>query len=525
MNMKPSLTHLVAFLFVPLAMLPAVETSDAAARPNIIFILADDLGWRDVGCFGGTSFETPNIDRLAAQGVRLTNAYAASPICSPTRASILTGLHPARLGITGASGHREEVVLDKKLAEPTPKVRAVNAESVTRLKTEYVTLPEALREAGYATAHFGKWHVGHNLAPGDRFEPKDQGFDIDFPHTPTASGPGGGYLAPWEFIKDPDIKGRPGEHIDDRMADEAAKFIAEHKDRPFFVNFWAYSVHSPYNARRDYLEHFQAKADGNNPPPNPLYAAMVKSLDDSVGRLMDAVDKAGLADRTIFVFFSDNGGWAAPPKGKTQPRGFESLPVTSNRPLASGKASIYEGGTRVPGIVVWPGRIKPGTVDAALFQSVDWFPTLLAMCGLPSPPDVKFDGVDQVPALLGKGPVRDRVFCHYPHGAPGSHADIPGYLPAASVRLNDWKLIRFFADNDDGSDRFELFNLTDDPGEAKNLAGENPERVGELNELLTGFLRDTEAVIPVHNTGYNPSLPAKRPKAKAKAKAESGAGR
>jgi arylsulfatase A-like enzyme len=508
-----------ALLLTPLVSLRAADAP--VTKPNIVFILADDLGWRDLGCYGGTSFETPNIDRLAAQGVRLTDAYAASPVCSPTRASILTGLHPARLGITGAAGHVPEVQLDKKLAAGRPAFRALNAESVTRLKTEYFTLPEALREAGYATAHFGKWHVGHNLAAGDRFEPKDQGFDVDFPHTPKASGPGGGYLAPWEFIEDPAITGRPGEHIDDRMADEAAKFIGEHQDRPFFVNFWAYSVHSPYNARRDYLEHFQAKAEGGEAPPNPLYAAMVKSLDDSVGRLMDAVEKAGLADRTIFVFFSDNGGWAAPPKGKTQPRGFESLPVTSNRPLASGKASIYEGGTRVPCIVAWPGKIKPGTVDPSLFESTDWFPTLLAMCGLPAPPEVKFDGVDQKPTLLGQGAVRDRVFGYFPNGGPGSHANIPGYLPSASVRLGDWKLIRFFADNDDGSDRFELYNLKDDLGESKNLADANPERVGELDELITGFLRDTEAVIPVRNPGYDPNPRPKKPKAKAKA--ESGA--
>ena len=514
--MKSTLALLTALLLAPLAALHAAEAPDAATRPNIVFILADDLGWRDVGCYGSTFHETPNIDRLAAQGVRLTDAYAASPICSPTRASILTGLHPARLGITGASGHREETVLEKKLAPGRPQFRALNAESVTRLKTEHVTLPEALREAGYATAHFGKWHVGHNVGPGDRFEPKDQGFDIDFPHAPSASGPGGGYLAPWEFIKDPDIKGRPGEHIDDRMAEEAVKFIVEHKDQPFLMNFWAYSVHSPYNARRDYLEHFKAKADGKNPPPNPLYAAMVKSFDDGVGRLLDAVEEAGIAERTIIVFFSDNGGWAAPPKGKTQPRGFENLPVTSNRPLASGKASIYEGGTRVPCIVVWPGRIKPATVDTALFQSVDWFPTLLAMCGMPTPADVKLDGLNQMPALLGQGPVRDRVFCHFPHGAPGSHAEIPGYLPGTSVRKGDWKLIRFFADNDDGSDRLELYNLKDDIGESKNLAAEKPELAREMNGLITGFLRDTEAVVPVRNPGYNPAPAAKAAQAKGK---------
>jgi len=490
-----------ALLLAPLAVSHAAESE----RPNIVFILADDLGWRDVGCFGGSFFETPNIDRLSSQGVRLTQAYADSPVCSPTRAGILTGLYPARIGITGASCHREEIMLEKKLAAGRPSIRALNAESVTRLKTEYLTIAESLREAGYATAHFGKWHVGHNLAPEDRFEPRDQGFDIDWPHTPSASGPGGGYLAPWEFIKDPAITGRPGEHIEDRMAEEAVQYIMKNKDRPFFMNYWAYSVHSPYNASPDYLEYFKTKAAGSDTQSNPLYAAMVKSLDDAVGRLMDAVDQAGLTERTIIVFVSDNGGWAAPPKSRTYPRGFETIPVTSNRPLKSGKASIYEGGTRVPCIVVWPGKIKPGTVEEALFQSVDWFPTLISMCGLKLPPALKLDGVDQMSALLGQGPVRDRVFCHFPNGGPGSHAAIPGYLPSASVRHGDWKLIRFFDDNDDGSDRFELYNLKDDIGESKDLAAANPERVSQLNGLITGFLDDTEAVIPVRNPRYNPN--------------------
>lgn len=488
---------------LPLFVLAFTAAAHAAptGKPNVIFILADDLGAHDVGCFGSTFHETPNIDRLATRGVRMTRAYAASPLCSPTRSSILAGIYPARSGITTPSCHEVRVNLEKKLAAPNPKWKVVNADSVTRLKPEYFTLAETLREAGYATAHFGKWHLGHNLAPTDHYEPKDQGFDFDFPHTPTAPGPGGGYLAPWKFIKDPAITGAPGEHIEDRMSAEAARYIRAHKDKPFYLNYWAYSVHSPWNARRDYIEHFAPKADPKNPQHNPLYAAMVRSLDDGVGRLLAAVDEAGIADNTIIVFFSDNGGWAFPPK-VTDPDGYADQPATSNLPQRSGKASLYEGGTREPCVVVWPGKVKPGTTNDALLQSTDFYPTLLSMCGLKPHADVKLDGFDQSGTLLGQPSPRDRVFCHFPHGSTEQAEQIPGMLPGTYVRKGDWKLIRFYADNDDGSDRLELFNLKDDAGESKNLAAEKPELVRELNGLIDGFLQDTAAVVPVRNPNY-----------------------
>lgn len=493
---------------VGLALLPRHGKAAEPAVPNknnfnLLFILADDLGWRDVGCFGSTFYETPNIDRLAKRGVRFTQAYAANPLCSPTRASIQTGLYPARIGITAPACHVPQVQLEKKLAKGNPKFKVLNADSLTRLKPDYFTLAEALHEAGYATAHFGKWHLGYNLPqhPGDHYEPKDRGFDSDFPHTPAAPGPGGGYLAPWKFIKDPALVAQPGEHIEDRMSAEAAKCIRAHKDRPFYINYCAYSVHSPWNARHDYIAYFKAKADEKNPQHNPLYAAMVKSLDDGVGRLLAAVDEAGVADRTIIVFFSDNGGYSYPPK-VTDPEGFENVPATSNLPLRSGKASLYEGGTREPCIIVWPDKIKPDTTSEALFQSVDFYPTLLAMCGLRPHGDLKLDGLDQTATLLGGAAVRDRVFCHFPHGSTNQAVNIPGMLPGTYVRRGDWKLLRFFADNDDGSDRFELYNLKDDVGETHNRAAEQPELVRELNGLISGFLRDTEAVIPIRNPDY-----------------------
>ncbi|MCX7007552.1 MAG: sulfatase [Kiritimatiellaeota bacterium] len=474
-------------------------------KPNVLFILCDDLGWMDLGCQGSTFYETPNIDRLAARGVRLTQAYAANPLCSPTRSSIQCGLYPARTGITAPACHLPQVQLEKKLAGANPNTKVLNADSLTRLEMKYFTLAQTFHEAGYATAHFGKWHLGHNMKPGDRYEPKDRGFDADFPPTPTAAGPGGGYLAPWKFITDPPLAAPAGTHIEDRMSAEAAKFIVAHKDQPFYINYCAFSVHGPWNARKDYIEYFKAKVDEKNPQHNALYGAMVKSLDDGVGRLLAAVDAAGIAERTIIVFFSDNGGYAYLPKA-TDPEGFENTPATSNLPLKSGKASLYEGGTREPCLIVWPGKIKPGTTSDMLLQSTDYYPTLLAMCGLKPHAEVKLDGFNQVPALLGQGAVRDFLFCHFPHGSAKAAELMPGHQPGTYVRKGDWKLIRFFADNDDGSDRLELYNLKDDIGETKNLAAEKPELVRELNTMIAGFLKDTEAVIPIRNPKYEKSM-------------------
>jgi arylsulfatase A-like enzyme len=500
--------RLLPLLLAPLAVV-------AADKPNIIFILADDLGAHDLGCFGSTFYETPNIDRLAKRGTRFTQAYAASPLCSPTRSSILVGQYPARTGITAPVCHLPTVQLEKSLAKnENGKVRLLDASSLTRLKPEYFTLAEAFKEAGYATAHFGKWHLGHNLKAGDTYEPMDQGFESDFPHTPSAPGPGNSYLAPWKFIKDPTITDELGVNIEDRMSKEAAKYIAAHKAKPFYLNYWAFSVHSPWNARADYIEYFKSKADPKNPQHNPLYAAMVKSLDDGVGRLLQAVDDAGIADNTIIVFYSDNGGFAYPPK-QTNPDGYAEIPATSNLPLRSGKASLYEGGTREPFILAWPGKAKAGATSDILFQSVDFYPTLLSFVGLKPRDGLKLDGHDQSKALLGGASSRDRVFCHFPHGNATRDSVMDGFYAGTYVRKGDWKLIRFYARNEDGSDDLELYDLKNDLGERRNLAKEKPELVKEFNGLITDFLKDTEAVIPK----LNPNFGKAAPKAPAKKKA------
>jgi arylsulfatase A-like enzyme len=470
------------------------------AQPNVVLILADDLGARDLGCFGSTYYETPNLDRLASRGVRLTHAYSASPLCSPTRSSIMVGQNPARTGITAPGCHLPKVTLKKQLLSGNVRVNVAN--SVTRLKSDYHTLAEALKGAGYATAHFGKWHLGHNMAPGDAYEPKDQGFDVDWPHVPRAAGPGGGYLAPWsKFINDPAITDEPGRHVDERMADEAGKFIRASKGRPFFINFWLFSVHSPWNARTDYIEHFKTKTDPTNPQKNPLYAAMVKSMDDAVGRLLRHLDDSGEADNTVIVFWSDNGGYAYPPK-TTDPEGYAEIPATSNLPFRSGKASLYEGGTREPGIVVWPGQVKPGTTADFLMQSTDLYPTIIAACGVAPKAAQKIDGFDQLPALKGGPTPRTQVFCHFPHGDAPRDAVMDGFYAGSYLREGSMKLIRFYARADDGSDELELYDLSQDPGERHNLAKEKPEVATKLNELLQRHLMDNAAIIPTLNPNF-----------------------
>ena len=465
-------------------------------RPNVVFILADDLGWRDTSLYGSKFYETPNIDALAKRGMMFTQAYAANPLCSPTRASIMTGLYPARIGITAPECHLPVERLEASVPEQAaPWEKVIPCQSATRLKQGYVTLTETLKEAGYATGHFGKWHLGP-----EPYDPLHQGFDVDIPHFPGA-GPAGGYIAPWKYPEKLEFTGKPGEHIEDRMASEAIEFIRKNADRPFYLNYWCFSVHSPWGAKPELIEKYRAKADPDDPQHNALYGAMVQSLDENVGRLVKTLDELKLSDNTIIVFFSDNGGVCFADQYGNQ--------VTSNAPLRGGKATIYEGGTREDCIVVWPGVVKPGSKsDAVILQSVDFHPTLLDMLGMTPRSRPRFDGVSFARTLRGKGaPDRDAMFCFFPHSIPRTDA-----VPSVYVRKGDWKLIRLFHQGDDGSHVYELYNLKDDIGETRNLAAEKPERVKELDRLIDGFLKDTEAVLPKPNPRYDPS--AKRPEAK-----------
>ena len=474
----------LALLAAP-ATMPSPAADNAERPPNVVFILADDLGWRDTALYGSDFYETPHIDALGARGMLFTNAYAAAAICSPTRASILTGLHPARIGITSAAGHLAGEKLRKGLrARGAENQPALAAESLTRLKLEYFTLAEALGEAGYETGHFGKWHLGR-----EPYDPLQQGFGVDVPHTP-GPGPSGGYLGPWRFWPG---KGAEGEHIEDRMAAEASRFMRRNKDRPFFLNYWSFSVHAPIQGKPALVEKYRRKAKPGSAQRNPINGAMVESLDDAVGTLVATIDDLGIAERTIIVFFSDNGGMIHRFDG--------GAPVTSNAPLRSGKSSIYEGGIREPLIVVWPGTTPPRSRSDAIVQSIDFYPTLLEMTGTASRPGQVFDGVSIVPALRGEPLDREAIFTHVPN-----YTAATVQRPSTAVRQGAWKLIRFFCDGPGQSDRFELYNLRDDIGESNDLAGARPERVEALNALIEAFLRDTEAVLPQPNPAYREGL-------------------
>jgi arylsulfatase A-like enzyme len=482
--------RLLTLLVVVLA---GVCTSDcgraAEAQPNIVFILADDLGWSDTTLFGTTDlYRTPNIERLAKQGMTFTRAYSSSPLCSPTRASIMTGLSPARHGITTPVCHLPQVVLEPTLpAAAAPNQAVISPQSVTRLHTRYYTLAEMLKDHGYATGHFGKWHLGH-----PPYSPLEHGFDVDVPHHP-GPGPAGSYVAPWkfkDFDHDPAI---PDEHLEDRMAKEAVKFMEQHRDGPFFLNYWMFSVHAPFDAKRDLIAKYRKQIDPRAAQRSPTYAAMIESMDDAVGTLLDTLDRLGIADNTIIIFASDNGG--------NMYNLVDGGTATSNAPLRGGKANMYEGGVRGPAIVVQPGKIEPGSRSDAVIQSSDFYPTLLELLGIEAQKNQSFDGISIVPALRGKPLDREMIFTYFPY-APR----IPEWMPpAVSVHAGDWKLIRLFHHGAQGGHRYKLFNLKDDIGETTNLADKYPERVRTLDAAIEQFLTDTNAVLPQPNPKFDPA--------------------
>jgi len=462
----------------------------------VLFILADDLGYTDTSLYGSKLYETPNIDALAQRGMVFTNAYAANPLCSPTRASIMTGLWPARVGITTPGCHAPEPILESALnAEAPADEKALAARSATRLKTEYYTLASAFRAAGYATAHIGKWHLGP-----EPYSPLEHGFDVDIPHTPAPSPLPDGWFAPWPVWPG---QGEPGEHLEDRMAQEAAGYIKEHGSEPFYMSLWLFSVHSPWHAKQHLIDKYARKVDPKDPQHNPVYAAMVESMDDAVGTVVTALEDAGVADNTIIVFFSDNGGVHWGVDQHVHPD-YVGVPITSAAPMRGGKATIYEGGTREPLIVVWPGQVGHGTRnDQAIVQSIDFFPTLAGMCELDTRPAEPFDGVSFLPALRGETFDRGPIFCHFPH-----YTKATGQRPAAYVRRGDWKLIRFFCDSEDQTDRLELYNLAEDIGETTDLTDEHAGVATELNVLLGEFLDESGAVVPQPNPRYQADAPA-----------------
>lgn len=484
---------LLTLVFCPLLLLLAmsgdVMAQAADRKPNVVFILADDLGWSDTTLFGTTQFyNTPNIERLAERGMTFTRAYSSSPLCSPTRASVLTGLSPARHGITAPTCHLPKVILKPTQAKSGPPNKfSTTPESVSRLDTSYYTLAEMFKDNGYTTGHFGKWHLGP-----EPYSPLEHGFDVDVPHHP-GPGPAGSYVAPWkfkDFDHDPDI---PDEHLEDRMAKEAVAFMEQHAEKPFFLNYWMFSVHAPFDAKQELIDEYRKEVDPKDPQRSPTYAAMIESMDDAVGTLLDTLDRLKIADNTIVIFASDNGGNMYNEVDGTTP--------TSNAPLRGGKATMYEGGVRGPAIVVQPGSIEAGSRSDEIIQSSDFYPTLLEMLSIEPQPEQEFDGVSIVPALQGKSLEREAIFTYFPH-APG----VPDWLPpSVSVHAGDWKLIRIFHGGANGAHRYKLFNLKEDIGERSNLAGKFPDKVKQLDALIEQHLVDTKAVRPLPNPRFDPS--------------------
>ncbi|MCC9607179.1 sulfatase [Blastopirellula sp. JC732] len=447
--------------------------------PNFVFFLVDDLGWADLGCYGSTYHETPNIDKLAGGGMKFTNGYAACPVCSPTRASIMTGRHPVRVDITDwIPGARNN------------KGRFKHIDDRDDLAPEETTIAETLHENNYQTFFAGKWHLGN-----EGNWPTEQGFDINIGGHDKGSPPGG-YYSPW---KNPVLQAKhDGEYLTERLTEESIHFLETHdKAKPFLLYLAYYNVHTPIQPYKKRVDHYQEKAQqfaGKTPvqaegggksrmrQDNPEYASMVAAVDDSVGAILDALDRLSLADNTVVIFFSDNGGLCT----------VGNMGPTCNLPLRSGKGWLYEGGVREPMIIRAPGVTKPGSVCDTPVVSMDFFPTILSLAGLPAMPQLHVDGESLVPLLEGKEPTEARTFYwHYPH-YHGSK-----WTPGASIRDGDWKLIEFYED-----DRVELFNLAQDPGEQHDLSKSNPEKTAELRQKLKAWQTKMKAKMPQENPNY-----------------------
>ncbi|MSU37359.1 MAG: sulfatase, partial [Pedosphaera sp.] len=440
---------------------------------------ADDLGQRDLGCYGSTFYDTPNLDRLAKEGMKFTQAYAACPVCSPTRASLLTGRWPQRTGVTDYIGAAQP----EKWTRPTKMLPAAYA---PQLALEEITLAEALKSAGYATMHAGKWHLG-----GPRFFPEHQGFDVNMGGL-DRGGPYGGrkYFSPYENPKLSD--GPDGEHIADRLAAECGKFIDANKGRPFFVSYWLYDVHTPHMGKPELVKKYKERAktltaaewgeEGERKvrltQNDPVYGAMVETMDSAIGAVLGKLDALGLAENTLVIFTSDNGGLSTS----------EGWP-TSNAPLRGGKGWLYEGGVREPFLVRWPGKVRPATTSDRILSTPDIFSTVIEASGLPRVTSA-LDSVSFLPTLQGESqPPRGPIFWHYPHY--GNQGGFPG----GAMRDADWKLIERYE-----TGALELYNLANDLSERTNLAETEAARANAMQARLAAWRKDVGAKMPSTNT-------------------------
>jgi len=459
----------------------ACSSPEPELPTNVVLIVIDDLGWTDTGVYGSTFYETPNIDALAAGGARFTQFYTASPVCSPTRASLMTGRHPARLDLTNWIGGEQNGLLTQ-------------AEYIRQLPHEQVTIGEVFTAQGYSTGYIGKWHLGRA-----GYLPDTQGFE--FTAAVNEAGQPGSYFPPyenpdWPITDVPDLAGDPQDsYLTDRLTDAALQFIETNRDRPFFLVLSHYAVHTPLQAPSRAVSRYEQKAgylgpDGaeNYEPEresvtklrqdHPTYAAMVESTDLSVGRILAALADLGLDSRTVVVFVSDNGGLSTLTR-----RGFNQ--ATANAPLRAGKGWLYDGGIRVPLIVRWPGRIRPGTVVDDPAMSMDLFPTLLDMAGLPARPDQHADGTSLTGAMTAGTVAREALYWHFPH----YHGS--GNRPGGAIRAGNLKLVEWF---EDGS--VELYDLSDDISERRDLSVDRPADTARLLGALRAWRQEVGANMP-----------------------------
>ena len=452
----------------------SVHGSEQVDRPNFVLIFIDDMGWKDVGCYGNNFVETPRIDRLAAEGVRFTDFYAAGAVCSPTRCALQSGQNQARIGITDfISGHWR------------PFERVITPRPAMALPLDTVTIAEALKSAGYKTGYVGKWHLG----TGPQYQPDRQGYDfsavINGPHLP------GRYRVQGR----PDLKPRPDQYRTDFEADLCIDFIKEHREQPFFLMLSPYAVHIPLAAMSDKAEKYRRKAaEMKRELPHPVYAAMIEHCDEMVGRIVDAIDDAGLGDNTMVIFTSDNGGLYR----RYDYREHADDTVADLAPLMGEKGSLHEGGVRVPLIVKYPPLNKAGAVCSEPAITYDFYPTFVDLSGGKPPLNQTIDGLSLRPLLSDPHARldRDALHWHYPH----YHHD----RPASSIRERDWKLIEYL----DGTGDVELYQISKDIGETKNLATEKRGRVGDLKQKLQAWRKSVLARMPLPNPSYDPDRAA-----------------
>ncbi len=469
------MSRLLTLQFYALFFLLPPASADEVSALNLVIILVDDLGWMDLSCQGSTYYRTPHIDRLAAEGVRFTDAYAACAVCSPTRAAILTGKYPARLMLTDwlPSGRWN------------PAARLREGRFLRGLPVEEFTLAEALREAGYRTASIGKWHLG-----SEPFSlPEHHGFDLNiggnahgapgnyfFPYNGNWLIPATGLRVQWNVLPD----GREGEYLTDRLTDDAVRFLHDCGEQPFLLYFPHYGVHTPLQAKAEMVAAYQ-EVPQDQQQGQPVYAAMVQSIDESVGRIMTTLRQLNKHRNTLVIFTSDNGGFAR---------------ATDNSPLRANKGAYYEGGIRVPLIIRWPGVAQPGLVVHEPVISTDLYPTCLAAAGLPANPNQHEDGVNLQPLLQAGGRIADRaLFWHYPHY--NSH---PSSVPASVIRRGDWKLIESF-----DPAGVELYNLRGDLSETSNLVAREPARRETLLQELNQWRQAVRAEMMQPNPDYDPT--------------------